>query len=122
MRYYNSISRYNSTKEHIDDINAIHDLIARHSKGMDKGPGGRVFAHANKYSTYVTMEIISSELVRNILLALVAVFLATLILITDLMASLLVAGNVFLTLVNVGRMSINSSIHNTFLAHWRYSS
>lgn len=70
---------------------------------MEKGSEGKVFAYAELYSNYVTMEIITSELVRNILLALLCVFLATLVLIADIIASIIVAVNVFLTLLNVGQ-------------------
>lgn len=90
--------------EHIDNINKIHDLVERESASMDKGPDGRVFGHAQLYSNYVTMEIITSELVRNVLLALLCVFLATLVLIADILASIIVVANVLLTLLNVGKL------------------
>ena len=48
------------------------------------------------------MEVITTELMRNILLALVAIFACTLLLIANLFTSLIVVVNVFITLVNVG--------------------
>ena len=94
--------RYDTAVEHIDNINLVHDLVAGHADGMERGAEGRVFAHAESYSNYVTMEVITSELVRNILLALLAIFLATFVLIADIIASIIVVVNVFLTLINVG--------------------
>jgi len=46
--------------------------------------------------------VISDEIVRNMSLALVCVFLATLVLIADVLASLIVVSSVMLALVNVG--------------------
>ena len=54
------------------------------------------------YSDLVTMDVITSELVRNILLVLVAIFVCTLLLIANLFTSIIVVTNVFITLVNVG--------------------
>ena len=72
-------------------------------KYKDKfGEGARVFAFSQLYSNYKTMEIITTELVRNILLALLCVFLATLFLIANLFASILVVISVFITLIEVG--------------------
>ena len=63
---------------------------------------GRVFAMAYGYSAWETDEVISFELYRNIGLALLCVFLVTLIFICDLVGALMIISCVFLTLVNVG--------------------
>ena len=83
----------------------VHNVVAEKGKAIDKGTAGRVFAHSKDYQNYVVMEVIVDELLRNILLALLCVFLATLLLIADVVASLIVLLNVLLTLVNVGKVS-----------------
>ncbi len=71
------------------------------AREADFGEGSRVFAYSFEYSNFKTMEIVTGELSRNILLALVCVFAATLVLIADIIASLLVVFSVFVTLVCV---------------------
>ncbi|TRY77454.1 hypothetical protein TCAL_08010 [Tigriopus californicus] len=90
---------YEGVNEHIDKINAFEDSI---KKWSDKfGANARVFAYSALYANYVTMEIISEELLRNIGLALLCVFIATLILIGDLLASIIVVITVVMVLVDV---------------------
>ena len=62
---------------------------------------GKVFATSQAYSSYITMEIITAELYRNMAMALGVVFVCTLILIADLTTSLIVLITVTLTVVNV---------------------
>ena len=47
------------------------------------------------------MGVITTELMRNILLALVAIFVCTLLLIANLFTSVIVVVNVFITLVGI---------------------
>ena len=61
----------------------------------------RVFATSQEYGSYITMDIITEELYRNILMALAVVFLCTIILIADLATSIIVLVTVTLTVVNV---------------------
>ena len=61
----------------------------------------RVFAHAQMYSNPVTLDVVIHELVRNVLLAMLAVFLCTLFLLADLFASVIVVSTVVMTLVDV---------------------
>jgi Niemann-Pick C1 protein len=78
-------------------MNALHDVVAKHKFPLSD----KVFAHSEQYVNFVTMETITSELLRNILLALLCVFLATLLLMAHLFVSLMVVLNVAMTLVNV---------------------
>jgi predicted RND superfamily exporter protein len=78
-------------------MNALHDVVAK-----NKFPSSdKVFAHSQQYINFVLMETITSELIRNILLALLCVFLTTLLLMAHLFVSLMVVLNVAMTLVNV---------------------
>lgn len=90
---------YNGVSEHIEKINAFEESIKKWSNKF--GPNARVFAYSGLYANYVTMEIISEELLRNIGLALLCVFIATLILIGDLLASIIVVITVVMVLVDV---------------------
>ena len=86
--------------EFIDGINAVQDIVEGHASKF--GAGAKVFAYSPQYSNYMTMEIITTELIRNLLLALLCVFLATLFLIANLFTSILVCISVLFTLLNVG--------------------
>ena len=57
---------------------------------------------ARTYSVWETDEIIAGELYRNIGLAMICVFVTTLILLADLRASLMVLFCVILALIDVG--------------------
>jgi len=115
MHYYSAIHRYDSAQEHIDKMDLMNDLAKKYDEKLD----GNVFAMSFAYSNYVLMQVrrrthvvatcnllrilqvITSELMRNIGLALLCVFLATLFLIADLVASLMVVSSVCLALVDV---------------------
>jgi len=62
----------------------------------------KIFPMSIGYASWETDEVISEELYRNILLAILAVFLTTWVLLFNLWACLLVLGCVVLTLVNLG--------------------
>ena len=62
---------------------------------------GNVFATSEAYGTYLTTDIITSELTRNMLMALGVVFMCTLILIAHFVTSAIVLLTVTLTIVNV---------------------
>ena len=62
----------------------------------------KVFAMCNGYASWETDEVISEELYRNMILAILCVFLTTSVLLFNVWASLQVLGCVILTLVNVG--------------------
>ncbi len=61
-----------------------------------------MFAHSEGYSNYITMKIITTELVRNIALAMAAIFVVTLLLIADIVGCCLVLLSVVITLIDVG--------------------
>ena len=62
---------------------------------------GRIFAYANRYSNYVTTEIIGKELLRNIILATICIFFVMLVFLTDFLASILVLTTILMTLIDV---------------------
>ena len=80
-------------------MNDIFDIIDKHKTKF--GNQGKVFAHSDAYSAYITTEVFTSELIRNILLALLCIFLVTLLLLTDILGSLLVLICVLITLLDV---------------------
>ncbi len=61
-----------------------------------------VFAMADLYFFYTLMETIAAELLQNVLITLGCVFAATIFLVADLYASLIVVTCVLLTLVDLG--------------------
>ena len=62
---------------------------------------GRLFAYSQQYDNYITIEVITAELLRNIILASVCIFCVTLVLLTDVLASLMVLISVIMTLIDV---------------------
>jgi len=81
-------------EEHIAARKVIEDLISR-----SKIPGG--FSHVQVYTAWETDEIIGYELLRNIALALVCVFLITWLLLGNLSICLMVLTMVAMSLVNI---------------------
>ena len=63
-------------------MNAVLSVTDSHSVGSGR------FAYAESYPNLLTMEIIRDELVSNIILATIVIFVATLLLIGNLSASL----------------------------------
>ena len=83
-------------------MNEVEDKVATHQDKIGQsGNGGRVFAHSDSYNDAVTIEIITTELLRNIILAIVCIFVITLLLLTDILGSLLVLICVLITLLDV---------------------
>ena len=87
---------FEGPSQSIPAMNAVKNAI------REANITGRTFAMAYGYSAWETDEVISFELYRNIGLALLCVFLVTLIFICDLIGALMIISCVFLTLVNVG--------------------
>lgn len=83
-------------KEQIPAMNRVKKILA------DANFSSRVFPMCIGYASWETDEVISEELYRNILLAILCVFITTWILLFNFGASLQVLGCVVLTLVNVG--------------------
>ena len=83
-------------------MNEVEDKVAAHQDKIGQsGNGGRVFAHSDSYNDAVTIEIITTELLRNIILAIVCIFIITLLLLTDILGSLMVLFCVIFTIVDV---------------------
>ena len=91
--------QYDSSIDMIESINSVKDVINANKDSL--GSEGRVFAHSAQYSDFVTLEIITAELLRNILLAVVCIFVVTLLLLSNIFASAMVVGSVILTLLDV---------------------
>ena len=79
-------------------MNAVKEKITPYK---EKIKDGRVFAHSDSYNDAVTIEIITEELFRNIILATVCIFIVTLLLLTDILGSLMVLFCVIFTIVDV---------------------
>ena len=90
---------YDSSIDMIKSINSVKDVINANKDSL--GSEGRVFAHSAQYSDFVTLEIITAELLRNILLAVICIFVVTLLLLSNIFASAMVVGSVILTLLDV---------------------
>jgi Niemann-Pick C1 protein len=87
---------FSGPEEHVPAMNRVKDLIA------SANLSGRVFPISIGYASWETDEVISHELYRNIVLAIICVFITTLFLLANLSASLLVLLCVVLSLVDVG--------------------
>merc|ERR1711970_1064361 len=83
-------------KEQIPAMNRVKKIL------KDANFSSRVFPMCIGYASWETDEVISEELYRNILLAILCVFITTWMLLFNFGASLQVLGCVVLTLVNVG--------------------
>jgi len=87
---------FSGPEEHVPAMNAVKDAITH------ANVTGRVFPYAYGYAAWETDEVIAEEVYRNIAVAVVCVFLTTLIFICNLRGALLIISCVLLTLVNVG--------------------
>ena len=83
-------------KEQIPAMNRVKDILRKANFSS------KAFPMCKGYASWETDEVISEELYRNILLAILCVFITTWMLLFNIWASLLVLGCVVLTLVNVG--------------------
>ena len=72
-------------------------------KSVDLGlnESSRVFAYAEAYNNGVTLGVVVWELLRNMILALVSVFICVLFLMANIFATLIVCGTVSITLLDV---------------------
>ena len=83
-------------------MNDVKDKVAPYKDKIVQGSSsGRVFAHSESYNDAVTIEIITNELFRNIILAIVCIFVITLLLLTDILGSLMVLFCVIFTVIDV---------------------
>ena len=89
--------RFEGPKESIPSMNRIKKMV----KNVNI-TSGKLFPIARTYSMWETDEVIAGELYRNLGLAMVAVFAFTILLLSNLRASLMVFGCVILSLLDVG--------------------
>ena len=76
---------HKTTVKSMEMVDLMNGLTGVMDKENEKFPSGsKVFAHSGNYVNYLTMEIITVELVRNIGLALICVFFATMFLLAHL--------------------------------------
>lgn len=91
---------HKTTAEFINGIKEVERIVKVHAPKF--GAEAKIFAFSPQYTNYMTVEIITIELFRNVMLALLCVFLSTLFLITNLFTSILVCVSVLFTLLNLG--------------------
>ena len=82
----------------------IQDAVKSVDLGMNSS--SRVFPHAQAYNNGITLSVVVMELVRNIMLAMVSVFLCTLFLIANIVTTLLVCMTVSITLMDLSLIHI----------------
>ena len=92
--------KFKSSVGQIKAMNEVFDIVKKYESKIDPNKG-RVFAYSAQYDNFITIEIITAELLRNIILASVCIFLVTLVLLTDVLASLMVLISVIMTLIDV---------------------
>ena len=92
--------KFESSVGQIKAMNEVFDIVKKYESKIDPNKG-RVFAYSAQYDNFITIEIITAELLRNIILASVCIFLVTLVLLTDVLASLMVLISVIMTLIDV---------------------
>ena len=71
------------------------------SVDLEMNSSSRVFPHASDYNNAVTLGVVVEELTRNIMLAMVCVFICTLFLIANIITTLIVCFTVSITLMDV---------------------
>ncbi len=87
--------RFSGPEEHVPAMNEVKDMIAAEDFSAN------VFATCPEYANWETDEVIRKELFRNLGLSAACIFVATLVLLANLWASVLVMLCVVLTLVDV---------------------
>jgi predicted RND superfamily exporter protein len=88
-------TRLDDRDEQIEALNRIKTIIAA------AGFSGNVFPMSREYSNWETNEVITTELFRNLGLALACVFVTTLVLLADVVGSVYVLVCVLLSLVDL---------------------
>ena len=85
-----------------DKISTMHDI----ENLVDKQNfSGLVFASAERYREYITTETFTTEVVRNVLIAVCVVFVSTLFLIGDILTACMVLVCVIFTIVDLSGFS-----------------
>ena len=88
----------------LDGYNSVREAV----KSVDLGTNesSRVFAHAEQYNNGVTLGVVVWELLRNMLLALLSVFICVLFLMANIFATFIVCATVSITLLDVAGRKI----------------
>ena len=91
---------------HAGDLMGQYDAyqeVQKAVKSIDLGQNesSQVFAHSGDYNNAVTLNVVIFELTRNILLALLCVFICTLFLIGNIVSTRIVCFTVSVTLLDV---------------------
>ena len=81
----------------IDYMQSVTDIV---DADTSLGTAGKVFAYSADYSSVVTLDNLTEDVLRNTLLAVLCIFLVTLLLLSNLLASALVLGCVMLTILD----------------------
>ena len=92
--------RYIDITNQIDLIDYMHSVTDIVDADTSLGTAGRVFAYSADYSSVVTLDNLTEDVLRNTLLAVLCIFLVTLLLLSNLLASALVLGCVMLTILD----------------------
>ena len=89
---------------------AAYQEVQKAVKSIDLGQNdsSQVFAHSRDYNNAVTLNVVIFELTRNILLALLCVFICTLFLIGNIVSTLIVCFTVSVTLLDVAGKVMSS--------------
>lgn len=87
---------FSGPSEHIPAMNRVKKII------KETNLSGKVFPLSQGYAGWETDEVIAEELYRNLGLAVLCIFITSLILVGHLICSLLVLFMVFLSLIDVG--------------------
>ena len=87
---------------------AAYQEVQKAVKSIDLGQNesSQVFAHSGDYNNAVTLNVVIFELTRNILLALLCVFICTLFLIGNIVSTVIVCLTVSVTLLDVAGKQI----------------
>ena len=84
------------------DLAGYKDVQAAvRSVDLGMNSSSRVFPHAENYNNGVTLGVVVKELGRNIMLAMLCVFICTLFLIANIITTLIVCATVSITLMDV---------------------
>ena len=92
--------RYIDITNQIDLIDYMHSVTDIVDADTSLGTAGKVFAYSADYSSVVTLDNLTEDVLRNTLLAVLCIFLVTLLLLSNLLASALVLGCVMLTILD----------------------
>ena len=65
---YNQAYTYKFQLKPIKAMNEVFDIVKKYESKIEPNEG-RLFAYSQQYDNYITIEVITAELLRNIILA-----------------------------------------------------